>query len=299
MSELDILTLDDRFCAQLIPHVSSDANKYSRGTVGVVGGCAQYPGAPVLACEAAARSGAGYVRLVTPRDAALCARSHLLSVPVSACAQNEDGCFCACSFEDAHDALKKSRAILVGPGMGVSDDAERFLEALLACSDLQDRPLVCDADALNIIARNPRVLPASREAELVLTPHDGEAARLLGRCLNNRVEDACELAKQFGATLVLKGPETIIATWSGSVRVMNAGGPELAKAGSGDVLAGILAALMAQGLNGLDAASLGTQVHADAARLALGKLGIQAVLPEDIISYIGPAFLNMEANQGS
>ena len=299
MSEQGIRTLDDSFCAQLIPRVSKHANKYSRGTVGVIGGCAQYPGAPVLACMAAARSGAGYVRLVAPEDAASCARMHLLSIPVSACAQNEDGCLSAASFEDARSALQKSNVLLVGPGMGISDDTKGFLAALLSCPDYLDRPLVCDADALNIIAADPCILPASRRAELVFTPHDGEAARLLGRRLDSRHEDACELAETFNATVMLKGPETIIASSDGSVRVMNAGGPELAKAGSGDVLGGIVAALMAQGLSGLDAASLGAQVHADAGRLALGELGIHAVMPEDIISNIGPAFLSMEANQGS
>lgn len=299
MNEQDIRTLDDQFCAQLIPHVSKHANKYSRGTLGVVGGCAQYPGAPVLASMAAARSGAGYVRLVAPGDAAQSARAHLVSVPVSACVQNDEGCFCARSFEQARNALKKSGALLVGPGMGTSHDAASFLEALLSCPDYQDRPLVCDADALNIIAAQPGICADSHRAEFVLTPHEGEAARLLGRPVTDRYEDACELANVYNATVVLKGPETLIVAVDGRARVMNAGGPELAKAGTGDVLAGIVAALLAQGLDALDAASLGTQIHANAGKLALGKLGIHAVMPEDIISYIGPAFLNMEANQDS
>ncbi len=299
MSEHGARILDDQFCAQLIPHVSSRANKYSRGTVGVIGGCAQYPGAPVLASIAAARSGAGYVRLVTPADAAISARNHLLSIPVSACAQNDDGCFCERSFEAACDALKKSGVLLVGPGMGTSHDAQSFLEALLSYSAFQDRPLVCDADALNIIASNPGVLTACPRAELVLTPHEGEAARLLGRRLDNRPDDARALAHMFNATIVLKGPDTFIVSPDGNARVMNAGGPELAKAGSGDVLAGIIAALMAQGLDGFDASSLGTQVHANAGRRALDRLGIQAVMPEDIISNIGPAFTSMEATQNS
>lgn len=299
MNEQRFRALDDRFCARLIPQVDARANKYSRGTVGVVGGCAQYPGAPVLASMAAARSGAGYVRLVTPEDAAMCARMHLLSIPVSACAQNEDGCLCARSFEDVRNALKKSDVLLVGPGMGTSHDTKRFFEELLSCPDFQDRPLVCDADALNIIAASSSVLMASTRAGLVLTPHEGEAARLLGRRLVNRVDDARALASMFNATVVLKGPDTFIAAPDGCVRVMDAGGPELAKAGSGDVLAGIVAAFMAQGLNALDAASLGTQVHANAGRLALGRLSIHAVMPEDIINCIGPALLNMEASRSS
>ena len=299
MNEQDIRTLDDQFCAQLIPHVSAHANKYSRGTLGVVGGCAQYPGAPILASMAAARSGAGYVRLVAPNDAAQSARSHLVSIPVSACIQNEEGCFCARSFEQVRDALKKSGALLVGPGMGTSHDVASFLEALLSCPGFQDRPLVCDADALNIIAAQPDMFTGTCRAECVLTPHEGEAARLLGRPLISRYEDARELASMFNATVVLKGPETLIVAADGRTNVMNSGGPELAKAGTGDVLAGIIAALLAQGLDALDAASLGTQIHANAGKLALGKLGIHAVMPEDIISYIGPAFLTMEANQDS
>lgn len=290
MSEPLALVLSERDIRALVPNPALDANKYSRGTVGVVGGSASYPGAPILASAAAARCGAGYVRLVTTRDAASCAHAHLISIPVSACDQGLEGTLCATSLIQAQEDLAKSQVILIGPGMGISDDAERFLAAFP-----QDRPIVFDADALNLIARHHDLLEMPARHPRVLTPHEGEAARLLGRELVNRNEDAVALARMYDATVVLKGPETLVATPAGELRAVTEGGPELAKAGTGDVLGGMVAAFLAQGLDAFDAATLATFVHGRAGRLAARELSIHAVMPEDIICKIGPVLLGLEA----
>ena len=155
--------------------------------------------------------------------------------------------------------------------------------------------MVFDADALNLIARNHALLEMPACHPRILTPHEGEAARLLGRKVANRNEDAVTLARAYDATVVLKGPETLIATPVGELRAVAEGGPELAKAGMGDVLGGMIAAFLAQGLDAFDAATLAVFVHGRAGRLAARELSVHAVMPEDIICKIGPVLLGLEA----
>ena len=294
MREPLALVLGEDDIRALVPHPAWDTNKYARGTVGVVGGSAAYPGAPVLAASAAARCGAGYVRLVTTSGATACAHAHLLSIPVSACDQGIWGTLCATSAIQAAQDLAKSDVILVGPGMGTSDDSERFLEALS-----QDRPMVFDADALTLIARNHGLLDMPARHPRILTPHEGEAARLLGRKIANRNEDALQIARDYEATVVLKGPETLVATPLGELRAVAEGGPELAKAGTGDVLGGMVASFLAQGLDALDAATLAVSVHGRAGRAAACEVSVHAVMPEDIICKIGSVLLDLEAEDNS
>lgn len=290
MSEPFALLLSARDYAALVPFPAQDANKYSRGTVGVVGGSADYPGAPVMAAQAAAQCGAGYVRLVTTRDAAVSARAHLLSIPVSACEQGSSGTLCELSHTQACEDLMKSNAILIGPGMGANADTMRFMQGLP-----QDRPMVFDADALNLISRDHALLQTPAQASRILTPHEGEAARLLGCSVDNPKQDALELASRFDAVVVLKGPETFVANPAGELHEVNEGGPELAKAGTGDVLAGIIAGFLCQGLDAFEAASLGVFVHAYAGKLAARELSVQSAMPEDIINCIGPVLLELQA----
>lgn len=284
------LMLSQHDYAAMIPMPAPDANKYSRGTVGVVGGSADYPGAPIMAAQAAAQCGAGYVRLVTTRDAAVSARSHLLSIPVSACEQGTLGTLCEPSLEQAREDLSKSQVILMGPGMGANSDTLRFMRGLA-----QDRPMVFDADALNLIAQSPDLLELPARHPRILTPHEGEAARLLGRAVENRHEDALLLAQTFEAVVVLKGPGTLIAAPSGELREVREGGPELAKAGTGDVLGGMIAGFLCQGLDAFDAASLGVFVHACVGQVTSREISVQAVMPEDIINNIGPVLLGLQA----
>lgn len=290
MNDARAHAIDARYCARLIPQPALDANKYARGTVAVIGGSAAYPGAPILAAQAAARSGAGYVRLVTVEDAAACAHAHLLSIPVSACDQGLEGTLCETSLIQARADLMKSDVILIGPGMGATADSKRFLFGLE-----QDRPFVFDADALNLIAQDSAVLDMPASHARILTPHEGEAARLLGRAVRDRGEDARLLASQYDAVVVLKGPETLVASPEGELRSICAGGPELAKAGTGDVLGGMIAAFLCQGLSALDASSLAVFAHGRAGRHAAREISVHAVMPEDIISAIGPTLLSLEA----
>lgn len=286
--------------ARSLPLPEPDANKYSRGQVLVCAGSCSFPGAAVLASLAAVRSGAGYATLLTPAPAAEAARAHLVSVPVVACSST-GGCFDGDAVEELCARAPRARALLAGPGMGREPQCLRFAEQLCSHPALFQLPLLLDADALFALAHEPSMLDArcAARAVTVLTPHEGEAARLLGRAVACREDDALELARRYCAVVVLKGPQTLVAAPSGELFVCRNAGPELAKAGSGDVLAGMIAAFLAQGLQGVDAACLGVYLHGRSGALAAGELGVLSVLPEDLIDRIGPAVCSLEGHSGS
>ena len=284
--------------ARLIGAPAADANKYTRGKLVIVGGSAQYPAAPVMSALAAGRAGAGYTALCVPQSAAGVAHAHLLSTTVEGMTE-QDGALCENCVVALERSLAKARAFVVGPGMGRTAAAEAFLRAFLSSPAVRRVPGVVDADALALLAGWQDGLAALRGEDasmLVLTPHAGEAARLLGegRRVQDPVADVCELATHYKSVVCLKGPDTVIASPDGQVRVVTAGGPELAKAGTGDILAGIIGALLAQGADAFDAACLGVYLHAKAGAMAAADLGVCSVLPEDLPRYIAKAIRSLE-----
>jgi ADP-dependent NAD(P)H-hydrate dehydratase / NAD(P)H-hydrate epimerase len=273
--------------AGLLPHPKKDANKFTRGSVAIIAGSAKFPGAAVLA-SAAARCGSGYTVLVTPKSAAQTAHAHLASIPIVETAE-VDGCFCSESLPVIFQACKRAQALVIGPGIGTNSQVVQFLHELLAS---EERPVVLDADALTILAKNPDILAArnARNNVTVITPHGGEAARLLGRKVEDPAKDAILLAQQLHVCIALKGHQTFIADEVENCIMCSDGGPELAKAGSGDVLSGMIGAMLAQGMNAIDATSLAVYTHALAAKIAADEITDIAVIPEDIVSHIGAAF---------
>lgn len=284
-----------RDAAALLPLPAEDANKYSVGQVLVAAGSAAFPGAAVLAARAASRSGAGYVTLLTPSSAVHDARAHLVSIPAVPCAE-EGGCLSAAALAELEARAPRARALLLGPGLGRTAECTAFVRAALRSPALAGLPVVLDADALYALACEPEMIAARREGgcRTLLTPHEGEAARLLGGALGPREEAARELARRFGATVALKGPQTLVAGPDGSLAVCCNAGPELAKAGTGDVLAGMIAAFCAQGLADVDAACLGVYLHGRSGALAASELGLAGVMPEDLVERIGRAACSLE-----
>ena len=287
MSELRVFGVAD--ARALLPYPDPNCNKYTRGGLAVIAGSAAYPGAAILAASAAPRAGAGYVRLVTPAAAAQVARQHLISVPVVE-ADAAAGVFCEQSVESTLDGCAKMRAALMGPGIGRAPETVAFVRSLLLQLDIS---VVIDADALFALdAGTP--LSASAGCYAIITPHEGEAARLLGRKVQDREQDALLLARTLNCVCVLKGPDTLIANPEGTVRCVDIGGPELAKAGTGDVLAGMIGGLLAQGLAPMDASCLGVYLHSIAGQLCAQDLTAISVMPEDLLRYIGPAIRHVE-----
>ena len=271
----------DYLAEVLLPRLGN-SHKGSYGEVVAVGGAKGMSGAILLTGEAALRSGAGKVRLATdPEHAAwinLC-RPELM---VTAIGSEAD--FSAC--------LKSPQVLAVGPGLGHSDWADALLRACLASA----LPLVMDADALNWLAQQELVQQGLARQETgseqrlrspaILTPHPAEAARLLGistsEIQRDRVVHAQAIAEKFQATVVLKGSGSVIAGSDGRYAICPFGNPGMATAGSGDVLTGIIAALLAQRLNCYEAACAGVLAHALAGDLAAARHGEMAMLAGDI-----------------
>ena len=230
-----------------LPEPGPDANKFTRGMVAVVAGA--MPGASELAALAAARAGAGYVLLLGGES---------------------DSPHAIVRKSWAADALADPRigAVVIGPGLGRDHDARERFDAAWA----GPHPLVIDGDALRLFDPARR-----RPAPVILTPHQGEFDRLFGEGEGGKIDRARAAAERSGAVVAFKGPDTVIAALGGQVRVANTAASWLSTAGTGDVLAGACGAMLASGLNPLDAASAGVWLHSEAAR----RLG-PAFLADDL-----------------
>ncbi len=258
----------------LPPHIigpDTNTHKYARGAVLIASGGATQTGAARLAARAALRGGAGVVTILSPCDA-LAVHAHHLTAIMLREANDVDDIQAA-----ANDA--RVRAVVIGPAHGVNDYTQQCVRALLSTQ----AALVLDADALTAFASSPELLFAAikaRPAPVVLTPHEGEFARLFPKLTAaSKVERAREAALHSGAVVLLKGADTVIAAPDSRVTVNSHGTPWLATAGSGDVLAGIIAARLAQGDDGFTAACAATWLHGDAG-LRCGPGLIAEDLPE-------------------
>lgn len=257
-----------------------DSHKGEHGRVLCIGGEHGHGGAILMASESALRSGAGLVDVVTrlPHVVALLAR--LPEAMAHAHADDADAL-------DAH-FIEAADVVVIGPGLGQGAWGTMLLDQVL----LAGKPGVLDADALNLLASNPRSLPA----DSILTPHPGEAARLLGvevaQVQRDRFHAARSLADRYRAVVVLKGAGSIVAAPDRTPRLVDAGNPGMAVGGMGDVLSGVVASLRAQGLDAFDAASCGALLHAAAGDAAScerdehGEHGERGLLPTDLMPWL-------------
>lgn len=234
------------------PWPQSDSHKYRRGHALIVSGGTML-GAPRLASLAAARVGAGLVTLASPLDVWPIQAAALTSIMVHALPQSGE--------VDGVLADTRRNALLIGPGIGVSARTQAQVLALLASR----RPIVLDADALSAFESSPERLLDALHPCCVLTPHEGEFARLFTG-VGSKLERAREAARLSGAVLVLKGADTVIAHPDGRAVINTNAPPELATGGSGDVLAGLILGLLAQGLTPFDAACAAVYLHGMAAQ---------------------------------
>lgn len=239
----------------------ADRHKHARGRVAVFSGGSQSTGAARLAAAAALRAGAGVVTLCSPPSALMVNAAHLTAVMVARC----DGA------EEVSDRLTglRAQAAVMGPAMGVGEQSRRVVLAGLGVGI----PMVLDADALTSFEDDPEVVIRRLHGQCVLTPHAGEFSRLFGtgRAHWNKVEQAQAAADRCGCTVLLKGPATVVATPGHTPWINRHASRWLATAGSGDVLAGIIAAGLAAGMEPHEAAAAAAWIHGDAAlRLGAG-----------------------------
>ena len=245
-----------------VPRKRSDSTKYSSGSVLVVGGSRGLTGAPMLAALAAFRADAGYVAVGAPESTLPVLESVLLEVVKHPLPEDSSGRLLPRSADAVLAAAEKATAVAIGPGLGRSDGTVELVRILLEQLTL---PVVLDADALW------QLEPFARSAPTVLTPHAGELARLLGIDSHeidaHRLDAARRAASRFGAVVLLKGADTIVASPREGVLVATYGTPALATAGSGDVLTGIVAAFLAKGMDARLAAGTAAVAHGVAAEL--------------------------------
>lgn len=273
----------------LLPLPRPDDHKGSRGRVAIVAGSRAYAGAAILAAWGALRMGAGYVYVIAPEPVAAVVISALPNVIVRAVPADVSGA--PGDPLAVLAALADADAVVAGPGLTTASGVGILVRELVARAPL---PTVLDADALNVLADDTAVL-ASRQGPLLLTPHPGEAARLLGMDVadvqSDRVLAATRLADVCPGTdaaCLLKGPRTIVAG-GGRPALVLAGNAGLARAGSGDVLSGMLGTLLAQGLSPFDAAVLGAYVHGRAAEYGTARLTETCFTSSDIVDFLPDA----------
>lgn len=249
LGEPDLVRLDAADVAAVWPIPGPDDDKYSQGVTGIAAGSSTYPGAAVLATGAAVRATSGMVRYAGP--AADVVRNRWPEVIATG------------SLADAG----RVQAWVVGPGIGTGTGGHDMVRAVLAAGV----PVCADADAVNLLAQTPALLDArDPDTPLVLTPHVREFERLAGAPPADRVQAAKTVARRFDAVVLLKGHCTVVAAPDGRVLVNVADGSWLATAGSGDVLSGIIGALLAAGVDPWMAAGAGAYLHAEAAAVAAG-----------------------------
>ena len=311
--DLPVRVATPEFVAELLPPRPSDAHKGTFGKCLVVAGSTQYVGAPCLASRAAYRSGAGLVTLAVPGAihplvAAKLTETTFLMLP------HDMGVLVPDAVRLLSEQVGGYDALLLGPGLGQEDTTAEFVAALLgsreasramrrrigfclsteetSATGLKLPPMVIDADGLNLLAKceawHRHIPPGS-----VLTPHPGEMARLLECELENVALDrfgvAGGAAARWGCTVVLKGAYTLVASPDGGAAVIPFATPALATAGTGDVLAGAIAGLMAQGLSGHDAAVCGAYLHGWAGQKLEHRLGRAGAVAGDLLPVLPEA----------
>jgi ADP-dependent NAD(P)H-hydrate dehydratase / NAD(P)H-hydrate epimerase len=275
--------LDRETVRRLVPRRAPDTHKGTYGHVLVVAGSRGKTGAAILACRAAMRTGAGLVTLAAPRSLNNIFAGSLVEVMTEPLRDNAAEEIEPLSDDDWHRLLGRKNAILFGPGIGVNNGTQNALRWVLRNLEM---PWVIDADGLNTLALDVHRL---RHAKMppVLTPHPGEMARLTGKSsatVNaDRVGNARSFALENHCHVVLKGARTVIATAEGKVFINPTGNPGMASGGMGDVLAGILAALLGQGASPEDAMKLGVYLHGFVGDRAAAEKGQIGLIASDVI----------------
>jgi NAD(P)H-hydrate epimerase len=309
----------------LLPARLADAHKTTFGRALVVAGSVNYPGAACLAAVAAARVGAGLVTLAAPRSLypVVAAAAHAIThLPLP-----EDlGAITPTALKVLGEWLPRYRALLVGPGLGSDPETYEFVQRLLGVFDVRGNrrhigflpeetpdgehlepalpPTVVDASGLNALAEvSDWPARLNKELKLVLTPHAGEMARLIGHDAedvavieSDRIETARRYAVEWGQVVVLKGAYTVVAGPDGRIAVSPFANPALATAGTGDVLAGAIVGLLAQGLAPFDAAVCGVFLHAQAGELVRAEIGDAGGIADDLLLRLPTAIHDLKGD---
>ena len=284
-------TISRGTAARLLPSRPADAHKGTYGHVFVIAGSRGFTGAMRLTCEAAGRAGCGLVTAGVPHALGNVAAITLLEAMSRLLPDTPEQSISSAAAAPALDFAADKQACVLGPGISTHAETSAFVRAFVAeCAP----PLVVDADGLNILAEDLTPLAKRPAGATILTPHPGEMARLTGLNTKAVQDDRQSVARTFaaahGAIIVLKGHETVVAHPDGSVAVNTTGNSGMGTGGTGDILAGLLGGLIAQGLPTWDAARLGVWLHGYAGDCAAEQFTARAMLARDVLACIPQAF---------
>lgn len=274
-----------------------DGHKGDYGRVLVIGGSHGMAGAPCLCGEAALRSGAGLVTIAVPVGLYPIVAAKVTSCMTHRLPERPGGGLSDSGLDEVIEYAGQFDVIALGPGIGRAPETVRLVHALVS---KLERPMVVDADGLNALSGNAGVLRAAR-AKRILTPHPGEMARLAAlksaeEVQQNRLGIASEFALKFGVVVALKGYHTVV-TDGERYYENNTGNPGMATGGTGDVLTGVVAALVAQGLEAFEAAQLGVYLHGLAGDLGAERLGEISLIASDLLDELPRAFQQRQAHR--
>ena len=267
-----------------------DANKGTLGSLLCICGSYGMAGAAIMAGKAALRCGIGLLKTAVPKSIYPICSSNILESVYFPLEETKSGAISDKNTDFLLSECEKSSAVLIGCGLSVCEDTRAVVKAVIKnCT----KPLVIDADALNCICNEPEILK-NLKAPAIITPHPGEMARLINstpREVNSdRENTAINFAKRYGVITVLKGAGTIIAAPDGKAYINHTGNSGMATGGSGDVLAGIIGSMLAQGATPIKAAAAGVFLHGTAGDIAAEKLGKISMLPTDMTELLPTAF---------
>lgn len=277
---MDVHYLSKEFVLSKLPDRSLTAHKGDFGRVLLLCGKRGYTGAAALAAMGALRSGAGLVYLGVP-ECIYCIEAVKMNEAIVLPLKDNEGMLSADSLHDIDALLERMDCVLIGPGLGQSTDT---LEVVLFVLEHFDKPVVLDADGINLISLHKDVL-RGRTSPTILTPHEGEFCRLTGQKPVDRIKQAEALANELGVIVVLKGYNTVITDGVQSY-INTTGNPGMAVGGSGDVLAGVITSLVGQGIPPLDAAACGAWIHGAAGDICAKEIGQYGMLPSDMLDVL-------------
>ena len=289
-----VIHLNDNIIKDFLPKRNPSSHKGNFGKLINICGSKKYTGAAALSTLSALRSGVGICTLAAPECVTNIIGSSIFESTYLPLKEDENGQILYSNYTEIFNNCKSASAVLIGCGLGISDDIKKLVENLILNLECT---IILDADGINAILDRIDIL-RNTKSNIIITPHPGELARLLNintkQVLQKRVELSADFSKEYGVTMVSKGSGTIVATPDGKLFVSTTGNAGLSRGGSGDVLAGMIASLSAQGLTPEKAACVGAFLHGKAADNVAVRMSMQGMLPSDVINELPLVFKEID-----